>query len=335
MNNLSQFLSCDWGTSSFRLRLVELPGLHVVGEVKSAEGNAATHEAWQQAQQPAEQRLAFYTAVLARHLQQLEQRLGFPVNGELPVVISGMASSTIGMQELSYKELPFAADGTDLAVQRLEPSPEFSHPILLVSGVKTADDVMRGEETQLVGCQFEQIAEDQLFLHPGTHAKHVTVRDGQATALKTYMTGELFSLLSTKSILASAVEAPAQDELGQAGNRRSFEQGVHDGPQGNLLHQAFMVRTGSLFGQRTKTESYYYLSGLLIGTELRDFPADFTGRIILAGEATLVTHYQAALELLGIAGRAPVEVKGAEEVTLRGQAQLLQRAFAKQADPQA
>ncbi|MCB2378001.1 2-dehydro-3-deoxygalactonokinase [Hymenobacter sp. BT635] len=325
MQELKHFLSCDWGTSSFRLKLVELPGLRVVATEKSDEGNAATFEQWQQTGQPPEQRLGFYLRILRQHLASLEQQAGRPLAG-LPVVVSGMASSTVGMLELPYKPLPFAADGSDLTTELLPARPDFDHPVLLVSGAQTADDVMRGEEVQLVGCGFATSEQPQLFLHPGTHAKHVVVQHGQAIALKTFMTGEVFALLSGKSILASAVEK--NDDFEHPAHRKAFTQGVQASRQGNLLHNAFLVRTNGLFDKLSAPENFHYLSGLLIGYELSSFPTDFTGPVVLAGEAALISSYEVALRLLGITDRvASVTVKGAEEVTLRGQAAVLQRAI--------
>ncbi|WP_375416705.1 2-dehydro-3-deoxygalactonokinase [uncultured Hymenobacter sp.] len=322
MNSETTFLSCDWGTSAFRLRLVEREGLKILAEESSKQGNAATAERWRQAGQPPEQRAAFYQTVIQEHLAKLEATVKTSLAG-LPVVVSGMASSTIGMVELPYKPLPFAADGADLEVKKFEPTPDFDHETLLISGVKSEDDVMRGEEVQLVGCGFENTAEEQLFLHPGTHAKHVQVIGGQAVALKTYMTGELFGLLSNKSILAASVEEGGR--LDGGANRHWFEEGVQASRRENLLHNAFLVRTNDLFGRATKAENYFYLSGLLIGSELQELLLRLPARIVLAGEPVLLAHYEAALRGLGISDKCPVETKTAEEVTLNGQLAVLRR----------
>ncbi|UYZ64071.1 2-dehydro-3-deoxygalactonokinase [Hymenobacter weizhouensis] len=322
-----RFLSCDWGTTSFRLKLVEGPELRVVAAATSKEGNAATFERWQQARQPPEQRLGFYLEVVRPHVRRLEEQAGESLAG-VPLVVSGMASSTIGMLELPYRPLPFAANGSDLLTRLLPATAGFAQPVLLISGVKTDDDVMRGEEVQLVGCGFAATEQEQLFLHPGTHAKHVLVRQGRAVELKTYMTGEFFALLTTESILASAVESGAGG-LDQPAHAQAFAQGVQASQRGNLLHEAFLVRTNRLFEKLSKPENFFYLSGLLIGTELRDFPTDFTGPVVLAGEDVLVHSYEAALRQLGITGRvASVTIQGAEAVTLRGQAAVLERAQA-------
>ena len=215
------------------------------------------------------------------------------------------------------------ADGSDLATRIIAPTADFKHAILLISGVKSDDDVMRGEETQLVGCDFADTTTPHLFLHPGTHAKHVLVQHGRAVALKTYMTGEFFALLSTKGILAASVAAGG--ELTAGNNQHWLEQGVRDSQTINLLHNAFLVRTNDLFQKATRQENYFYLSGLLIGSECRDLLADVPGSITLAGESKLVAHYAVALRVLGITGQAAVQTKSAEEVTLNGQLAVLRQ----------
>ena len=330
MNPTTTFLSCDWGTSAFRLRLVERATLKVLAETHSKEGNAATAELWRQAGQPPEQRVAFYRAIIERHLQELEAEAKMPLD-DVPVVVSGMASSTIGMLELPYRPLPFATDGSDLLTKIIAPTADFKHPILLISGVRSADDVMRGEEVQLVGCQFGHTADEQLFLHPGTHAKHVLVQHGQAVSLKTYMTGEVFSLLSGKGILAASVEEGGNFDEGD--HRAWFEKGVQHSQQANLLHNAFLVRTNDLFKKASKRENYFYLSGLLIGGECHDLLAHRPASITLAGEPALLALYGAALQKLGIADRCPVRTKTAEEVTLNGQAAVLQQQLVTSGKP--
>ncbi|MDB5235122.1 MAG: hypothetical protein JWR44_2115 [Hymenobacter sp.] len=315
MDPKTTFLSCDWGTSAFRLRLVERETLKILAEESSKEGNAATAELWKQANQPPEQRVGFYLAIIQSHLKKLEEAVKTPLD-DVPVVISGMASSTVGMKEVPYKPLPFATDGSDLATETIVATPDFKHETLLISGVKSEDDVMRGEEVQLVGCRFENTDEEQLFLHPGTHAKHVLVQHGQAISLKTYMTGEFFSLLSTKAILAASVE---EGKLDEANNLKWFERGVRDSQQANLLHNAFLVRTNDLFKKASKPENYFYLSGLLIGSECRDLLSKIPSSIVLAGEPALVANYGAALRVLGIADKSSLQTKTAEEVTLNGQ----------------
>lgn len=314
---IDRFLSCDWGTSSFRLRLVEVTSFKTIAEENSKEGSASTYDRWQKAAEPEENRYGFYRNVIQDHLKKLEQQTNETLD-DVPLVISGMASSSIGMMELPYKDFPFSIDGTDLETKLIDTSTYFKHPTILISGVKTDNDVMRGEEVQLVGSAFSHTEEEQLFLHAGTHSKHIIVKNGKAISLKTYMTGELFSLLSAKSILSASVQSG--DLVSDMKNVEAFEQGAEKGFNGNLLHEVFMIRTNNLMDKLSKTENWFYLSGLLIGSELKALPESFSGVIVLAGEPLLTDLYSRALQCLGISKKVKsIQIKAANEITIKGQ----------------
>ncbi len=351
----NKFISCDWGTSSFRLRLVELmdipSGLRITGELRNDQGIASTFELWKSTGKSEEHRLPFYRSILKNGVENLEKLLNVSLQ-DIPLVISGMASSSIGMKELPYKELPFRLDGMDLNREVLEATEEYKHRTLLISGARTTDDVMRGEETQLIGCvpvpaQGSPSAEDtRIFIFPGTHSKHVTVQNGKATDLKTYMTGEYFSLLSKNSILSASVggipPAPvtspaavtssmavtpfvavtsgsAANEENENGLVKNFREGVRDSVHTNLLHQSFLVRTNQLFGRKAKEENYYYLSGLLIGAECKEL-INAGVPLTVVSEGVLIQHYNIALKELGITN---VEMKPLDQAVLRGQSKIL------------
>src|SRR5690606_21246449 len=118
-------------------------------------------------------------------------------------VLSGMASSSIGFKELPYKKLPVDLSGSDLNMMQLTPK-DSRNPVTIVSGVQTENDVMRGEETKLIGWAYDlphSNAEIKVLL-PGTHPKHIVVQGKQCIHFETFMTGEFFHLLSQKSVLA-------------------------------------------------------------------------------------------------------------------------------------
>src|SRR5205085_11075608 len=119
----------------------------------------------------------------------------------------GMASSSIGMKELPYADLPFLLDGHSAYSEWINGGPVIANPILLISGVQHAGDVMRGEETQLTGVSSMTDAPDgdMLYIFPGTHSKHITVINNRITYFSTFMTGEVFDLLVKHSILSQAV----------------------------------------------------------------------------------------------------------------------------------
>jgi 2-dehydro-3-deoxygalactonokinase len=135
------------------------------------------------------------------------------------------------------------------------------------------------------------------------------------------MTGELFDLLSRRSILANSVDAearPTADEIDPA-----FLAGVEAGANGNLLNAIFGVRVADLHGRRSRGAAYHYLSGLLIGAELRDLRSDAARPIVLVGEAGLADRYARALAALGHAG--PVSTISAGDAVLAGHRLIAER----------
>src|SRR5262245_53876718 len=122
------FLGCDWGTSAFRLRRIE--DGRVVGEVRNDQGTAKLAAQGGDPSTPlGASRAAAFRDVLQRAFQQIGGR------GSLPVVISGMAGSSIGWRELPYARLPFSLDGRDAVSEEIEPD------VFLVSGLRSDTDV--------------------------------------------------------------------------------------------------------------------------------------------------------------------------------------------------
>src|SRR5688572_30691896 len=135
--NRSEFLSCDWGTSSFRLRLVA--GGTVIHEYSDPAGCKSIFE-----NHAPEQRAEGFASQLSKAISKIR------LNGnQVPLVISGMASSTIGWMELPYAKLPLKLDGSSLLVQNLSwKAPESVGPTYLVSGAALENEMMRGEESE-------------------------------------------------------------------------------------------------------------------------------------------------------------------------------------------
>jgi len=312
---MEMFISCDWGTSALRLKIFDVEKKTVLAEADNMQGIAATYKHWKDESNRANERVAFYQSILKEQIQILEKQNNYLFQ-DVPLVISGMASSNIGMAELPYKELPLSIDGHDLNIKIFEKNDEFKHNVLLVSGAKTTDDAMRGEETQLIGCLDNDDQEVHLFLFPGTHSKHVWVKKGQAVDIKTYMTGEFFELLSQKSILSNDVENTL--ELINENDLKIFERGVADSLHSNILHGAFRVRTNHLFDIISKQQNYWYLSGLLTGTELKDL-AGTTVPITVVGDELRIKLYSSALQIIGVPGSKSLN---AGKVVLKGHSKL-------------
>ena len=147
---------------------------------------------------------------------------------------------------------------------------------------------MRGEETLLLGCDVD----DALVIFPGTHSKHVIVKDKIAIDFKTYMTGEFFNLLSTQSLLAKSVSKNNET------HEKAFINGVKDGAVNNVLNASFHVRTNQLFNKNSAEENYHYLSGLLIGNELREVSTSNQKNIALVCANNLLHQYTTALNVI-------------------------------------
>jgi 2-dehydro-3-deoxygalactonokinase len=320
MNSMNDFLSCDWGTSSFRLRYVKGDTLQFISVEDKEQGVANTFRSWKLSGKKDEERFYFFRDIIAKHINILQQKTNTSLS-TVPLVISGMSSSSLGMMPLDYKETPFHANGSDLVVKRIPETGDFNHEMIIISGVKTHNDVMRGEETQLAGCNHNK-HEEAIFILPGTHSKHIFVCKGSVTDFKTYMTGELFDLLCKKSILSASVEQGTG--LSETKNAESFEAGVKTSAKSNLLHSIFSVRTNILFEKISSIENYYYLSGLLIGAELGDLKKDVDRKIVLVANEIMQPYYVAALQILNLY-HDKLQIEDADITLIKGQQLICQQ----------
>ncbi|PSR53177.1 2-keto-3-deoxy-galactonokinase [Adhaeribacter arboris] len=294
-------LCCDWGTSSLRLSWVNTQELQIIDEVSGQEGIASTYNAWKESTDKNISQKEFFLQKLQQQINVLATKLGVDLNN-IPVVLSGMASSSIGLEELAYAEVPFALDGSKATVRSFEKQPEFSHETVLISGVRNQRDVMRGEETQLIGLVHLMNLPDSkqkeiVFVFPGTHSKHIQVQNNAIINFQTYMTGEFFNLIAQHSILKNSIKNPKQEKLTEA-DWEGFSRGVQESAKATILHTLFSVRTNQLFNHLTKAQNFFYLSGLLIGTELRSLQQKTVPQIVLSSGSNLYPFYQRAIEEL-------------------------------------
>jgi 2-dehydro-3-deoxygalactonokinase len=235
----------------------------------------------------------------------------------LPALASGMIGSRQGWIEAPYVECP--AGFADL-VDRCAVTGAADARLAIVPGLswRACDgmiDVMRGEEMQVFGALAEG-AHDGLFILPGTHSKWVRVDAGRIVAFATSMTGELFAILRGHSILGRMM--PADGSMTHVAG--AFDAGVADGLTygHDLPRRLFGVRTRGLFGDLDERAAPSFLSGLLIGAEIR--VARMAGAVgagataaTLIGDPALCRRYAQALGLAGVA----VRIADAE-VTPRG-----------------
>jgi 2-dehydro-3-deoxygalactonokinase len=214
-------------------------------------------------------------------------------------LISGMAGSRQGWQEAPY--CPCPAGFAELSQHLLWLQPD---RMALVPGLSFTSsdslhtpDVMRGEEVQIFGALQLTGRDNATLVLPGTHSKWVQVHSGRVTQFQTFMTGEVFALMSQHSILGKTLD------LNGAFDKAVFLQGVDQSQRaGSVLHHLFAVRTLGLFDRLSAAQLPSYLSGLLIGEELRTQNVPLAqGPVVLIGSDTLTQRYSLALQHLGIA----------------------------------
>lgn len=284
INRQDRFISIDWGTSNFRMRLISLADEKILEESFSNNGIAMLDHQWKTENSKIE-KLDYFKQFLA---VQLEKWKGLTIEGT-PIMISGMASSSIGMVEVDYKTIPFNLE-TDLPnIKELGSTVIFPHPIYLVGGLRSDKDVMRGEESILLGMTREEINFSNHIVLPGTHSKHIVLKDERLESFRTYMTGELFELLSAKSILKGSVESSDLDA-------ESFQKGVEAATKNPLLNAIFLARTNQLLNKLAAKQNYHWLSGLLIGFELETFRLQENATLIVGSK--LHQAYELALKQL-------------------------------------
>ena len=287
------FISCDWGTSRLRLRYVDTAGMQILAEVFSNEGIGRVYNSWQ-ALEGNPDRFSHFMAVITRELEKLEKIAGRSTTG-VPLLCSGMGSSSIGIRELPYSGLPFGLDGSTATVANIN-TKKLSNPVFLISGVKSEDDIMRGEETELLGAAhlIRKMPSEYTALLPGTHSKHIRVKKGEISEFQTYMTGEIFDLLKTHSTLKYSVGEPGTPDWD------NFRQGLQKSRVQLLLKNLFQVRINEILKGLSKKQNHDFLSGLLIGAELQPLVSQDTGTIVLMGNDAIRPYYRQAMEYLGI-----------------------------------
>lgn len=279
MNN-DLFLSCDWGTTNFRLRLIQRGSLEIKKEHESAEGVKWSAS---QAIKLGKKKEDFYSDFLSKKLEH-----HFADFENVPLICTGMLSSNLGIRELPYAQVPIESDGNGLLTEVLELNN--GRKFILVSGVRSELGFMRGEEIQAVGLA-EHLHTEGILMLPGTHSKHIEYRQNKFVEIKNFMTGELFEMLSNYSILSGSVARDAWSDQYTSAFIKGVKSSVNEGLSPHLLQ----VRANDLFSLSSEKENYYFLSGLLIGDEISGhISAD--EHIYMAAGGTTFPLYELALK---------------------------------------
>ena len=267
-------VAIDWGTSSLRGALMAADGTVI-------EERAFTH--------------GILTVEKGGFPAVFENLFGDWMTADTLCLIAGMAGSQQGWLEAPY--CPCPADFATISAHLAWVVPG---KIAIVPGLNTdkngVPDVMRGEETQVFGALQLLGLRDATLVLPGTHSKWVTVTDQRITDFSSWMTGEFYALLRQHSILSRTLptDEPAFDAS-------AFTRGVQHALTGNgLLNTAFSTRTLALF-KRLATEALpSYLSGLVIGEELKSQHMQKGQQVVIMASDALASRYELALASLGV-----------------------------------
>jgi 2-dehydro-3-deoxygalactonokinase len=294
------FIAVDWGTSNARFALCDRAGQ--VLEVRKGPGAADAR--------------GRFPEVLDEHTA--EWRRGT----DLPTVLCGMVGSTFGWTEAPYLPCPAQLGGLARSLVNVRPG-AYIVPGMRCTNPLGAPDVMRGEETQLLGARAlepDMGRGRKLACLPGTHTKWASLADGTLQTFLTAPTGELFAMLCDHSVLVRDRATPITHV------EADFERGLDEASRhagADLLHRLFQARSRRLDKQLSAEGAASWTSGLLVGTDVRGALSLFVehepdGPIHVIGTPQLTRSYARALEHFG---RRAVQVDGATAV-IAGLAQL-------------
>ncbi len=284
-------IAIDWGTSSLRAYRLDAQG--EVIEQRSAAGGLLACE-------------GRFEAMLVQQIAGWDDAC---------IVMAGMIGSRSGWLEVPYVDCPatpqqIAAGMRELAAPALPGRSVWIAPGLVHRPGDAPPEVMRGEETQIIGLTDTLDGPGAHWIClPGTHSKWVCHEAGRIVALRSAMTGELFALLRRHSLLGALMPEAIASDIDDAA---AFARGVGaSAAAGGLLHHLFGVRTRGLFGELEPQQAPSFLSGLLVGHELRGLLPDDPGAVHLLGGAALVQRYARALQLLDVPSQSHGEALSA------------------------
>ena len=289
------WIAVDWGTSNLRVWAMGADG--VLAEAQSDDGMGSLS------------RDAFEPALL----RLIEPWLG---GGVTPVVACGMVGSRQGWFEAPYRAVPCTP--LDRGALVMVPTTDARISMMIAPGLKQAApaDVMRGEETQIAGALALHPAFDGVVCLPGTHAKWAQISAGEVVSFQTFMTGEMFALLSRQSVLRHGMTGDGWDDA-------AFDAALSDAlsrPE-KIAARLFGLRAEGLLGGLSPQAAKSRLSGLLIGIELAAARPYWLGQAVtIIGTEALARSYARALTVQGV----PAQLLPATACTLAGLASLYQ-----------
>jgi 2-dehydro-3-deoxygalactonokinase len=211
------------------------------------------------------------------------------------VMACGMVGSKQGWVETPYLKTPCVPiDNQQLTIATTKDN---RIKVNLVPGVMQnySADIMRGEETQIAGFINNNPDFNGVVCLPGTHSKWVNVKEGQITSFKTFMTGELFDVISNHTLIRHSISIKGWDQAG-------FEAGIHEGfnNPGSIASDLFSLRAEFIVNDLDGDEARSTLSGLLLGVELSGSQSYWkNNNVTIIGSQIMSNNYHQGLKILG------------------------------------
>ena len=278
LNQNTKIILVDWGTTNLRAYLFNIKKNKVTKFYHSKYGIT---------------KIIFkndYLKILERILTK------FNVDIDTPIFLAGMVGSKNGLIEIPYTKTPASIKHISLNIifKKMRNMKLFFIPGLSCQNRKLFD-VIRGEETIAIGA-INIIKDKNFFICcPGTHSKWINIKNNQIKLFETYLTGDLFSSISKSTILSKSLTKSEKF------SKKFFLLGLEEIKKKSLSYMLFKVRTLNLFNQSNLTESKSFLSGLIIGEEIKNISKTIKrDKVYLISEEKLLKFYLIALKFYKI-----------------------------------
>lgn len=298
-----RWIAADWGTSTLRVRAIGAGG-DILAEAASDQGTGNLAPG------------GFEPALL----RLVGPWLG---PGVTPVLAAGMVGARQGWVEAGHRAVPCTPLPKAGAVRAPANDPRLA--VWIAPGLSQARpaDIMRGEETRIAGALALWPGFDGVFCLPGPHSRWARISAGEVVGFQTFLTGELFALLSRRSVLRHSLgDGETDGDTAEDTDEDAFDEALSDAlsrPE-RAAARLFSIRAESLLSGLAPAAARGRLSGLLIGMELAGARPWWLGQdIVLIGPDRLCAAYARALAAQG----APARSLPAADCALAGLATLL------------
>lgn len=296
--NRAALICVDWGSSNFRAFLLDHSG-NLLDTIDTNQGMLKLEQ-------------SSFEPVLLNLLEE------WVAEEKIPILMAGMVGSAGGWRNIEYVACPIDIENLSANIIPIENA--LNLKIAIIPGIETDKssstyDVARGEEVQVLGAMSmigKHYIGDSLFCLPGTHSKWITMKNKKITDFSTHITGELFAILTNHSMIAAT--KPNNNRLDET----VFVQALKYVKKfGGLANYLFSARSNMLNGQLANADIDNYISGILIGNEVKEMrqampslKLDQNSNIVyLVGNDLLNKNYFTALKFFGL---RPVILDGLE-----------------------